>query len=486
MSSTGKTGIGTESLFEYKVVHTLNFKCTLCNKRCTTEATMKKHLRIQHDDIKDPSQLHYSCYNAYKRVKVPVQTNPSQDSKVTNLRLNLANPELAYKCSICEKYFRSIFGVDSHLLIAHNVKSEMASAAYSVRFVPKTSASRGFVPPTKKVRFASSDKVMTQKSTDHQLAVCEFVNDKEQSPAFPKEQPAIEPEQIVPSEQSEAFPAERPPGLQQEQTPALHPEQTLAPHPEQTQALHQKQTQVFPTEQSPAFHTKNNIPPQTSQRIPASNKKQQVKPKTRLKQVKSVLKKKTIGFCRNISNMFTNGTLPIDKLWSKPNASNNNLQSQMKNPMNQNIRAERKHNENLPQKSPVLFIEEAPATTPSPTSASPKTAQYPGPYGPVTTPPPGPSGPVTTPSPGPSGSVTTPSPGPSGSVMTPSPGPSGSVMTSSPGPSGSVMTPSPGLPRACRAGVSRRRKTCRDKDCKPCSMSSDCMKCRYCVNKNLK
>ena len=150
MSSTGKTGIGTDSLFEYKVVHTLNFKCTLCNKRCTTEATMTKHLRIQHD-IKDPSQLHYSCSNASKRVKVPVQTTPSQDSKGTNLQLDLANPELAYKCSMCEKYFRSIFGVDSHLLIAHNVKSEMASAAYSVRFVPKTSASRGFVPPTKTV-----------------------------------------------------------------------------------------------------------------------------------------------------------------------------------------------------------------------------------------------------------------------------------------------------------------------------------------------
>ena len=158
MSSTGKTGIGTESLYEYKVVHALNFKCTLCKKKCATESTMIKHLRIQHD-IKEPSQLHYSSYNSSKRVKVPVQTNPSQDSKVakvTNPQLNMANPDLAYKCSICEKYFRSIFGVDSHLLIAHIVKSELASAAYSVRLLPKTSASRRFVPPTKTVRSASS------------------------------------------------------------------------------------------------------------------------------------------------------------------------------------------------------------------------------------------------------------------------------------------------------------------------------------------
>ena len=221
MSSTGKTGIGTESLFEYKVVHALNFKCTLCNKRCTAEATMTKHLRIQHD-INDPSQLHYSCYNASKKVKVPVQTAPSQDSKVTNLQLDLANPELAYKCSMCEKYFRSIFGVDSHLLIAHIVKSELASAAYSVRLLHKTSASRGFVHPTKTVRSASSYKDITQKSTDHQyqLAVREFVNDKEQSPAFPKEQPAIKPDPSFLSEQSEAFPAEKSPDLQSELTPA--------------------------------------------------------------------------------------------------------------------------------------------------------------------------------------------------------------------------------------------------------------------------
>ena len=37
-----------------------------------------------------------------------------------------------------------------------------------------------------------------------------------------------------------------------------------------------------------------------------------------------------------------------------------------------------------------------------------------------------------------------------------------------------------------RNKVFRRRKSCTIETCEPCSLSADCMKCRNCLNKNLK
>ena len=37
-----------------------------------------------------------------------------------------------------------------------------------------------------------------------------------------------------------------------------------------------------------------------------------------------------------------------------------------------------------------------------------------------------------------------------------------------------------------RNKVIRRRKSCTVETCEPCSLSADCMKCRNCLNKNLK
>jgi hypothetical protein len=89
----------------------------------TTEDGVTKHLIKQHQ-IENPSEVNYSSFVSTKRAKVPV--NPFAPA---TLPLTLSNQvpvptktqKLAYKCSMCDKYFRSIDGVSRHLTSFHSV-----------------------------------------------------------------------------------------------------------------------------------------------------------------------------------------------------------------------------------------------------------------------------------------------------------------------------------------------------------------------------
>ena len=107
----------TEGLSEYKLVHIVNFKCVLCDKKYATETNVKKHLNKNHD-IETPSQAHYVSFVGSKRTKVKVNpTSLSQavhpSSKVTQNRYPESNQkqlEPAFKCVMCAKFFRSQCG----------------------------------------------------------------------------------------------------------------------------------------------------------------------------------------------------------------------------------------------------------------------------------------------------------------------------------------------------------------------------------------
>ena len=145
----------TEGLFEYKLVHIVNFKCVLCNKKYSTETTVKKHLKKNHD-IDSPTQAHYVSFVGSKRTKVKVNPTslsqaeqPSSNSYTASNKTQLV---LAFKCAMCDKVFRSNCGISSHLITSHDVPSGLVSAGYSVIQIPKTvtSSTPTFIPPTKK------------------------------------------------------------------------------------------------------------------------------------------------------------------------------------------------------------------------------------------------------------------------------------------------------------------------------------------------
>ena len=75
--------------FEFKVIHKLNFRCVTCRKVYASEEGVKKHIRLSHG-ILTPTSIHYTSFVGEKRIKVPIQGDPSR----------MVNPEVSQKPEI--------------------------------------------------------------------------------------------------------------------------------------------------------------------------------------------------------------------------------------------------------------------------------------------------------------------------------------------------------------------------------------------------
>ena len=67
-----------EGLYEFKLVHVVNYRCVLCNKKYATETNVIKHLQKNHE-IETPSKAQYVSFVGSKRTKVQVNPNTIPD-----------------------------------------------------------------------------------------------------------------------------------------------------------------------------------------------------------------------------------------------------------------------------------------------------------------------------------------------------------------------------------------------------------------------
>jgi hypothetical protein len=111
--------------FEFKLIHSLNFRCMSCLKAYTTEDGVKKHLRKSHD-IQTPSAIHYNSFVGEKRAKVPInqtevlQPPVSQETDRESKQSSLSIAGVSYNCSMCDKVFKSYDGLKGHLASFHD------------------------------------------------------------------------------------------------------------------------------------------------------------------------------------------------------------------------------------------------------------------------------------------------------------------------------------------------------------------------------
>ena len=420
-----------EGLYEFKLVHVVNYRCVLCNKKYATETNVIKHLQKNHE-IETPSQAQYVSFVGSKRTKVQVNPNtsqmmqPSSTSKVTPNRFpgsKQTQPELAFKCSMCDKLFKSHCGISSHLITSHDVPSGIVSAGYySVIQIPKTATSSipTFIPPTKKAT--------------------------EMIPLFSSKNETSE--SIAPIESEQSPPKSR------QQSPVLVTTVSTEPGPALSDA-------ALSTQPSVAL---------------SSDKGQQTKSKKKQREKKNA-NKKSVGFCKNISNMFSKGLLPVKKLWSKSKpepqimpATNNekeappNQNVKVLNLLNQTTQDQNHQNQNTQAQDPRIQNTQAQNfhnhINQNPGQQNHDTQTYNPPIENYT------QSQITQ-----IQTQTQVLP----KVSTPSHGKDDS---------GPDSTNSPSL--VPRTKASRRRRSCNNKDCGPCSIWTDCMECRYCVNKLLK
>ena len=129
---------------EFKLIHAINFKCISCKKKYATEDSVKKHIRKIHD-VQNPTSLHYESFVGVKKTKIP--TSPSvANPQPTKKSLHQVDHQqgsgssstagLAYNCDMCEKLFQSFGGLKNHLTKFHDVTCAINTDMYSVSVTP--------------------------------------------------------------------------------------------------------------------------------------------------------------------------------------------------------------------------------------------------------------------------------------------------------------------------------------------------------------
>ena len=185
----------------------------------------------------------------------------------------------------------------------------------------------------------------------------------------------------------------------------------------------------------------SNVKPQ--QMVSDRNVKTHRKSSENTKQKPKPRKKPNVGFSKNISNMFSNGSIPMEKfsLWEKKKTENPKITLSTQSQTQSSV---------LPATAPPL----AP-TTESHTDSVKTRGENP-PLAPTDDS--NPDSPVSC---------------------------HGWVDPFAY--AGKRLSALPtGAKTASKAGVRRRKKTCGSRDCVPCTVIEDCQECRYCQNRNLK
>ena len=109
-----------------KIVPALNFKCGHCPKKYTTDDGMKKHLNKDHGIVDEFPVNDYTTFMGTRRKKVVVNSKPMSPNEVSAPPIGInkiesLETEEPFRCSMCDKVFKSCEGVRKHLKTFHNV-----------------------------------------------------------------------------------------------------------------------------------------------------------------------------------------------------------------------------------------------------------------------------------------------------------------------------------------------------------------------------
>jgi hypothetical protein len=114
-----------------------------CRKVYASEEGVKKHIRLSHG-ILTPTSIHYTSFVGEKRIKVPIQGDPSrmvnpevsQKPEIESNQRSLSVSSVSYNCAMCEKVFQSYDGVKGHLTSFHGITRPMNHDMFSYNFSP--------------------------------------------------------------------------------------------------------------------------------------------------------------------------------------------------------------------------------------------------------------------------------------------------------------------------------------------------------------
>ena len=157
-----------------KVTHTLKFRCVTCKKSNASEEVMKQHIRQMHC-IQDPNSLHYGSFIGVRKPRFPESATSGGPGKVS------LKPPLMYQCEMCDKQYRSVVGVKTHLESHHEVIDPALLKGLYSRFIPQvpSSSSRAtFVSPLLETNRGSvtEHNITNKVDLSHHHSIAKLVN----------------------------------------------------------------------------------------------------------------------------------------------------------------------------------------------------------------------------------------------------------------------------------------------------------------------
>ena len=390
-----------------KVTHTLKFRCVTCKKSHVSEEVMKQHIRQMHG-IQDPNSLHYGSFIGVRKPRFPESATSGGPGKVP------LKPPVMFQCEMCDKQYRSVVGVKTHLESHHEVIDPALIKGLYSRFIPQvpSSSSRAtFVSPLLETNRSSVTEHNITNIVDlsHHHSITKLVNGMKKNTESDKK--------AVPDKKTE-------PEKMTESKKKTEPEKTTEP---------EKKTEPG----------KKAVPDKKT----ATEKKR---------------KESKIGFSKSLANIFLSGNIKMNKfsLWDKKKEKD---KEQSKTPSGESSSGD------LITPNPLSPIPDSPLppeyqigifdhnlnmTTSDCLDKQIETENL----------------------------VDTVESDNQVSMFEFRMDPENLFYEH---PLNGSVKGGPGTAKG-KDGAKRKRKVCDDPKCQPCSVRTDCMKCKYCKNKNLK
>ena len=414
-------------VYEFKEIHALNFKCDLCAKTYTTESGIQKHIGRQHQ-LEKKLGSNYSTFVGKKRVKV----RASQNNNCAG------GKKFCYKCSMCDKTLFSREGIEIHLKTFHGVTLEILTDLYSLVLNSNTSSRqfKVFVTPVKvsgepgepgDKDGCGADRHDQLSEGDHCL---NLQADDQGSDLFDGDHI-----------HSESFNRETHRGASVESNNVSNDK------PDAREFVDQPELVLPRADQPDQAHGTGSVTKPTTSCV-----------QKRVKRVKQRMpkpsqNKTSQGFCKELSNMFVSGSLKLEKfsMYGSKETQPISHPASLGDAIGQ------------PNQAPPQAVGVPLTHSPHNAAIVPLDQVLPDAFVPLM-------------------------PGTASEPRVPDLPQAAGVRLVTPELSPGWIHPLAyaGIPMAVERGIKRKRKTCGEDYCGPCSVQEDCSSCRYCLNKKLK
>ena len=413
-------------VYEFKEIHALNFKCDLCRKTYTTEGGVQKHIGRQHP-LEEKIGLNYSSFVGKKKVKV------------------LADKKFSFKCSMCDKILLSREGIEIHLKTFHGVAIETLTDLYSSVLNPNTSIRqfKVFVPPMKVSEGVPGNKDWVGSDRHEQFSEGDHCPNHKVADIRVHLDDSDQP-------QSDSHRGVKNTNGCSDKT---GDREGLEHHPVEM-GLNRPPDLVIPRADLPG-ETLGTV---SVKKHSTCVKKIVKKPKQRIAKPSKI--KKTSSFCKELTNMFVSGTIQVEKfnMGGKIKSISHTVSLSDATPLSQ--AASGVPLSHGPTQTSSVHLNPVPTQSATVTNASLPDA-------------------VGVPHVG-VAHVGVPHIGVPHALPLPLASPEESSGWINPFAYAGMTVP------VVEKGTKRKRKTCGDYNCGPCSVQEDCVSCRYCLHKKLK